>query len=118
MERIKLSANEKTIIKGVIREKTGYLIGSSLLLNQIFTRSSLAAELGETSNEVLEFIGDQVLNLYVTKRIADRCGAISPTKGYAFCIRENRFTQIKQQLVNNQTLGNRAISAFGQKRRP
>ena len=103
IRRTCLSHEEKIKIRRIIREKTDYLIDISIL-DQIFRRSSFAAETGENSNEIFEFIGDQVLNYYVVKIIANRCGSFSLTDGYTFRIRENQFTQIKQSFVNNDAL--------------
>ena len=73
-------------------------------MNQIFRRSSFAAETGQDSNEIFEFIGDQVISFYIVKIVSSRCGARSLTHDYKFRIRENRFTAIKQTLVSNDTL--------------
>lgn len=95
---------ERLQLKNIICEKTGYRIRSSGLLIQAFTRSSFSAEQGGENNEILEFIGDQVLNYYVVKIIAGRCGASGMGGEYTFRVRENRFTALKQELVNNETL--------------
>lgn len=102
--RMYLSASEKLDTRRIIEEKTGYAIKSKVILNQIFVRSSFATENGQNSNEIFEFLGDQVLNYYVVKIISRRCGSLSLTDGYTFRIRENKFTQIKQSLVNNEAL--------------
>lgn len=104
VKRMCLSAKERVEIKGILKEKTGYMIINPGLLNQIFRRSSFAAETGESSNEILEFIGDEILSFYVVKGVAERCGSFSTADDYTFRIRENRFTQIKQELVNNEAL--------------
>lgn len=101
MHREQLSSLERFEANKIISEKTGYRIKSRHFLNQIFRRSSLATEIGKGSNEIFEFIGDQVLSFYVVKLISERCGSLSPTNGYTFRIQENQFTQIKQALVNN-----------------
>ena len=102
---MKLNGLEKSEVKRIIHEKTGYYIKSSIILNQIFRRSSLAAETGENSNEIFEFIGDQVLSFYVVKIITKKFGSISAlTNDYSFRIHEGQFTQIKQNFVNNEAL--------------
>ncbi len=103
-QRMSLNGKEKTEVRSIIHEKTGYIIKSPSVLNQIFRRSSLAAETGQNSNEIFEFIGDQVLSYYVVKAVSKRCGALSLTDAYTFRINENRFTQIKRAFVNNNTL--------------
>lgn len=97
-------AKEIKELKSLIQEKTGYLIKQSCLMNQIFTRSSFSAEEGGENNEILEFIGDQVLNYYVVKIIAEHYGALNSECEYVFRVRQNRFTMLKQEFVNNETL--------------
>ena len=104
MGRFYLKPKEQYEARMIIQAKTGYIIRGTKTLCQIFTRSSFAAETGRSSNEIFEFIGDQVLSYYVVKIVSERCGAFSLTDNYTFRIRENRFTQIKQALVNNETL--------------
>ena len=104
IRRMYLNGKEQFEARRIIQTKTGYLIRSTSVLQQIFRRSSLAAETGERSNEIFEFIGDQVLSYYVVKVVSEKCGSLSPMDGYTFRIRENRFTLIKQALVNNETL--------------
>lgn len=104
MERTQLSNYERLEVRRIINEKTGYVIKSTLILNQVFRRSSLAAETGQNSNEIFEFIGDQVLSFYIVKIVSAKCGSLSLTNDYSFRIQENRFTQVKQALVNNEAL--------------
>ena len=104
MERVYLSSNEKREARRIIREKTGYTIKSTSILNQVFRRSSFAAENGLNSNEIFEFIGDQVLGFYVVKHVSQRCGSLSLTDDYTFRIKENQFTLIKQALAKNEAL--------------
>lgn len=102
--RMYLNGKEKFEAGRIIQEKTGYIFKSTSILNQIFRRSSFSAETGQNSNEIFEFIGDQVLSFYVVKIVSEKCGSLSLTDDYTFRIRENRFTLIKQALVNNETL--------------
>lgn len=104
IRRMYLNGKEKLEVRRIIEEKTGYIFKSSSILNQIFRRSSFAAETGQNSNEIFEFIGDQVLSYYVVKVVSEKCGSLSLTDDYTFRIRENKFTLIKQALVNNETL--------------
>ena len=104
VKREYLTRKEEIEIRKILEEKTGYSIKSTLILNQVFRRSSLAAETGRNSNEIFEFIGDKVLNLFVTKAISFKCGSLDLHDDYSFRINENRFTQITQALVNNETL--------------
>lgn len=103
-KRMYLDQKEELEIRRIIHERTGYYIKSRSILDQIFRRSSFAAETGQNNNEIFEFIGDQVLSFYVVKIVSQRCGSFSLTNDYIFRIRENRFTLIKQALVSNDTL--------------
>lgn len=107
-----LTPQETMAVRRIIHEKTGYMIQSENTLNQIFRRSSLASETGRHSNEIFELIGDQVLSFYVIKIVSDRCGALNISGDYTFRINENRFTLIKQTLVNNEALA-KAIDSWG-----
>ncbi len=102
--RTYLNGKERLETNQIIKEKTGYLIKSKSILNQIFRRSSMSADFGGSSNEIFEFIGDQVLSYYVVKIVSKKCGSLSIMDDYTFRICENRFTFIKQLLINNETL--------------
>lgn len=103
---------ELTKLKKLIKEKTGYYIKNNSVLIQAFRRSSYAAENGGKSNEIFEFIGDQVLSNYVVKIIAKRCGSYNMVGDYTFRIRENRFTTIKQDFISNENFA-RIIDEWG-----
>lgn len=96
--------SEMRKLKNTIYEKTGYYIQQNCLLSQAFTRSSYSAEQGGENNEILEFIGDQVLSYYVVKIIAEHYGALNSDYEYTFRVRENKFTLLKQELVSNEAL--------------
>ena len=98
------TAAEQQKLKDLLFEKTGYCIRSNALLEQIFTRVTFSAQYGGENNEVLEFIGDQVLSYYIVKAVTKRCADLRANGEYWFWMRENRFTSIKQQLVCNETL--------------
>ncbi len=104
IRRMYLNSRERAEVRRIIYEHTGYSIGDTLIINQIFRRSSFAAETGENSNEIFEFIGDQVISFYVVKIISQKCGSLSLTDDYTFRINENQFTQAKQALVSNDVL--------------
>ena len=95
---------EQQRIRELLLEKTGYLIRSEKLLEQIFTRSTYSAQKGGENNEVLEFIGDQVLSYFLVKKLSEDCGDWSYDGEYIFRLREHHLTTIKQELVCNETL--------------
>lgn len=98
------NVQDKQKLKTLIQEKTGYCFQSDYALSQAFRRRSFCAEQEGKSNEMFEFIGDQVLSYYVVKTISDRCCALNIEGDYTFRIRENYFTSLKQELVNNEKL--------------
>ena len=57
-----------------VEQKISYWFKNKDLLFQAFTRSSYSTQYGGENNEVLEFIGDRVLDFYVVKVIAERFG--------------------------------------------
>ena len=102
-----------------IQEKIVYKFENSDLLLQAFTRSSYSTQYGGENNEVLEFIGDRVLDFCVVKTIADEFGFIKSQSDYydkdndddEFCIVANKneadFTELKKEIVSNKTLAKR-----------
>lgn len=107
------SRAEREKLWQILQEKTGFCFRkNSHTMIQAFTRSSYTARCGGESNEVLEFIGDQVLSYYLTKQIVARCGARNYEENFSFRVRENRFTQIKKEIVCNENL-ERIIDDWG-----
>lgn len=102
-----------------VQQKIDYSFGNIDLLLQAFTRSSYSTQYGGENNEVLEFIGDKVLDFYVVKTIAERFGFMKSQSEYydkdndneEFCIvahkNESDFTEIKKEIVSNKTLAKR-----------
>jgi len=102
-----------------VQKKISYWFNNVALLFQAFTRSSYSAQYGGENNEVLEFLGDRVLDFYVVKVIADRFGFVKSQSDYydeendedEFCIvahkNESDFTDLKKEIVNNKTLAKR-----------
>jgi len=100
-----------------VQEQLDYEFNNTHLLLQAFTRSSYSAQYGGENNEVLEFIGDRVLDFYVVKTIADEFGFFREESEYydgennEFCIIANKneadFTNLKKEIVNNKTLARR-----------
>lgn len=91
-------------LKYLLYEKTGYYMKANCLFLQAFTRSSYSAQHGGEDNEILEFIGDSVLNYYIVKIIADKFGDLNKESEYTFRIRQNRFSDLKKELINNKRL--------------
>jgi len=99
-----------------VQKKIGYWFDNEDLLLQAFTRSSCSSQHGGENNEVLEFLGDRVLDFYVVKVIADRFGFVKSQSDYydeendldEYCIvahkNEADFTELKKQIVSNETL--------------
>lgn len=58
-----------------IQERIDYYFQNEDLLLQAFTRKSYAMENGGCDNEILEFIGDKVLDLIVVKYLSDSYGS-------------------------------------------
>ncbi len=96
----------------LIEKLLNYPFSNKGLLIQAFTRSSYAVEHGVPSNEILEFIGDKIIDIVVVKAIADKFGVIMPEEDSddykCFTISTNQtekdFTEIKKSLVNNDYL--------------
>ena len=65
-----------------VQKKIGYWFDNEDLLLQAFTRSSYSSQHGGENNEVLEFLGDRVLDFYVVKVIADRFGFVKSQSDY------------------------------------
>ena len=92
-----------------VQNKIGHLFENQDLLFQAFTRSSYSTQYGGESNEVLEFLGDRVLDFYVVKVIADRFGFTKSQSDYydeendddEYCIvahkNESDFTELKKK---------------------
>lgn len=97
---------------GTIEETIHYTFSDKSLFVQAFTRSSYSVEHGIPSNEILEFIGDKVIDFVVVKDIAEKfrtktSWVSKETKGSEyFTIATNKnegdFTEIKKNLVCNE----------------
>lgn len=99
MDRNDISAIQKII---------GYEFHNSDLLQQAFIRRSYSKEKGGENNEVLEFIGDKVLDLIVVKILSEEFGSITSGDFHEFAseYQENKLTEIKKHLVEKDTLAN------------
>ena len=95
-----------------VERQIEYTFKNTDLLFQAFTRRSYSQENGGENNEVLEFIGDRVLDFYVTKILMDRYGYIdddSDDEEFAVELYDNEgsLTEIKKKLVNKKMLAHR-----------
>ena len=101
----------------LIQRRVGYTFYNTDLLQQAFIRKSYAKENGGEDNEVLEFIGDKVLDIFVVKFLIDEFGYLtSDCDDYdenndynEFCCEysEGRLTELKKKLVEKKTLAER-----------
>ena len=111
-----------------IQSQIGYTFNNLDLLQQAFTRRSYSEENGGENNEVLEFIGDKVLDLFVVKLlISQNSNAVGLYKKHDPKLRaymtlqktfpsenvlvsdysEAELTETKKLLVQKKTLANR-----------
>lgn len=100
--------NEDELIE--VQNLIDYKFKNQHLLEQAFVRSSYAAENGGADNEVLEFIGDKVLDLIVVQMLVDRYGYFSEDeRGNGFFCEwdEGELTEAKKRLVQRKKLARR-----------
>ena len=100
-----------------IQSRVGHTFHNPDLLQQAFIRKTYAKENGGEDNEVLEFIGDKVLDIVVVKFLIDEFGYLtSDCDDYdvdsdynEFCCEysESRLTELKKKLVEKKTLAER-----------
>ena len=93
-----------------IQDQIGYTFRNTDLLQQAFVRKSYSAENGGQNNEVLEFIGDKVLDLMVVRLLTEKYGIITDSekyREYSSRYDEGELTEIKSSLVEKKTLAQR-----------
>lgn len=94
-----------------IQDQIGYTFKNTDLLQQAFVRRSYSEENGGENNEVLEFIGDKVLDLFVVKLLATQYGSMTGQSEdwneFACQKTEAQLTEIKKLLVQKKTLAAR-----------
>ncbi len=106
----------------VVQKQIGYTFNNRDILQQAFVRRSYAKENGGADNEILEFVGDRALEIFVTKYLMKIYGYfLSETDNYdaendydeyySECT-EGELTDLKKRLVQGRTLANR-INSFG-----
>ena len=98
----------------IIQNRIGYIFKNLDLLQQAFVRKSYAEENGGEDNEVLEFIGDKVLDIVIVKLLTDKygyycheCDDFDKENDFdEFCCEKNegQLTSLKKSLVEKKTL--------------
>lgn len=99
---------EKELI--FIQGQIGYNFKNPDLLQQAFVRRSYAMEHGGQDNEVLEFIGDKVLDIAVVRLLALKYGYMANGDSfneYVCTCDEGKLSELKQKLVEKKTLAQR-----------
>ncbi|MBD5486279.1 MAG: ribonuclease III family protein [Lachnospiraceae bacterium] len=100
-----------------IQDQIGYNFQNTDLLQQAFIRRSYSKEYGGEDNEVLEFIGDKVLDLIVVKLLTEKYGCFigdyedfNPNEEFDEFVcskNEAELTELKKKLVQKKTLAER-----------
>lgn len=98
----------------IIQNRIGYDFKNLDLLQQAFVRKSYAKENGGEDNEVLEFIGDKVLDIVIVRLLTDKygyychdCDDFDKENDFdEFCCEKNegQLTALKKSLVEKKTL--------------
>lgn len=104
-----------------IENQIDYKFKNKDLLRQAFIRRSYSAEKGGADNEVLEFIGDKVLDMIVVQMLTEEYGYMASdcedynldecNEFYSDCD-EGELTEIKRSLVQRKNLAER-VDMFG-----
>lgn len=81
----------------------GYTFNNKTLLQQAFTRRSYSRENGGNDNEVLEFIGDKVLDFAVVYMLSNAYGKLNH-EGYTTTRDEGTLTELKAAMVDADSL--------------
>lgn len=100
-----------------IQDQIAYNFKNRDLLQQAFVRRSYSRENGGEDNEVLEFIGDKVLDFIIVKFLTEKYGYFlsecddfdqdEEFDEFATEYHENKLTEIKKKLVQKKTLARR-----------
>ena len=91
-----------------IQEIIGYSFKKPRLLQQAFIRRSYTQEHPDfQNNEVLEFIGDKVLDAAVIRHLACICGKMNEKGEYISSYNEGKLTDLKKRLVSKTMLAHR-----------
>lgn len=100
-----------------VQERIDYWFENPDLLQQAFIRRSYSQEYGGGDNEVLEFIGDKVLDFIIVKLLSEEYGDYAENyddydpnedcNEYISDCRENKLSEMKRVLVEGKTLAKR-----------
>lgn len=90
-----------------IEEILGYIFKNKELLKQSFTRRSYSVENSGENNEVLEFIGDNVLDMVVVKNLTGVFDSGISQGQFKSLYNENALTELKKKLVERKMLARR-----------
>lgn len=91
-----------------VESQIGYSFKRRMLLQQAFTRKSYTVETHDgDNNEVLEFVGDKVLDLVVVKALSEYYGDINNRDEFECEYAEGKLTEIKKRLVESKMLAAR-----------
>lgn len=93
-----------------IENVIGYTFKNKYLLQQAFIRKSYAKEHGGEHNEVLEFIGDKVLDVKIVELLSYKYGDVNNDQEYENDYSEGKLTELKKQLVEKKMLASRIDS--------
>lgn len=90
-----------------IEKVIGYIFKNKKLLQQAFVRKSYAEENGGEHNEVLEFIGDKVLDVKIVELLSYKYGDVNDDQEYENDYSEGKLTELKKRLVEKKMLASR-----------
>lgn len=95
----------------IVQGQIGYRFKNLDLLQQAFIRRSYSRENGGADNEILEFIGDKVLDIAVVRFLTEKYGYISEAENecseFYSELSEGKLTQIKAKMVRKESLARR-----------
>lgn len=93
--------DEELLLK-MVQGQIGYIFKNIDLLKQAFIRKSYTEENGGENNEVLEFIGDKVLDFVVVRFLSQRYGHLENV--YLCDLNEGELTSLKSKMVGKKSL--------------
>ena len=103
MRLVPLYTKDTNTLKEIIFEKIGFRL-DDCLLEQAFTRKSYTAKNGGENNDILEHIGDKVLDYFVVKILSQKLGALNRNCMFALRATAGDLSKTREALVKNETL--------------